>query len=84
MAIDLFGSVPGLREFVDTPEYQWVKDNAYKFGFIIRYPETGEFITGYEFEPWHIRYVGVEVAKDMKQKNTDTFEEYYAKYIHYK
>lgn len=84
MAIDLFGSVPGLREFVDTPEYQWVKENAYKFGFIIRYPETGEFITGYEFEPWHIRYVGVDVATDMKQKNTDTYEEYYAKYIYCK
>ena len=81
MAIDVFGSIHGLREFINTPEYPWVKENAHKYGFIIRYTETGEFITGYEFEPWHIRYVGVEVATDMKQKNIDTFEEYYAKYI---
>lgn len=84
MAIDIFGSVPGLREFIDTPEYPWVKENAYKYGFIIRYTQNGEFITGYEFEPWHIRYVGVDVATDMKQKNIDTFEEYYAKYIYNK
>ena len=81
MAIDLFGSEHGLRNFINTPEYPWVKENAHKYGFIIRYTETGEFITGYEFEPWHIRYVGVEVATDMKQKNIDTYEEYYAKYI---
>ena len=84
MAIDLFGSEHGLRNFINTPEYPWVKENAHKYGFIIRYTETGEYITGYEFEPWHIRYVGVEVATDMKQKNIDTYEEYYAKYIYNK
>ncbi|MBE7046231.1 MAG: hypothetical protein E7396_02330 [Ruminococcaceae bacterium] len=81
MAIDLFGSTHGLRNFINTPEYPWVKENAHKYGFIIRYTETGEFITGYEFEPWHIRYIGVEAATDMREKQIDTFEEYYARYI---
>lgn len=81
MAIDVFGSSDGLRQFINTPEYPWLKENGYKYGFIIRYTETGEDITGYEFEPWHIRYVGVEVSTDMKEKNIDTYEEYYAKYL---
>ena len=40
----------------------WVNENAYRFGFIVRYPEGKEDITGYAFEPWHVRYVGVENA----------------------
>ena len=80
MAIDVFGSIHGLREFINTPEYPWVKENAHKYGFIIRYTETGEFITGYEFEPWHIRYVGVEVATYIKENNI-TFDEYYAYFL---
>ena len=84
MAIDLFGSTDGLRNFQYTPEYPWVKENCHKFGFIIRYTETGEEITGYEFEPWHIRYVGTAVSTDMKLKHIDTYEEYYAKYLYEK
>jgi len=49
--------------FADTAEGQWVDSNAYLYGFIVRYQEGMEDITGYSYEPWHIRYVGVEYAK---------------------
>ena len=84
MAIDLFGSVDGLRNFENTPEYPWVRDNCYKYGFIIRYQADIEDITGYEDEPWHIRYVGPEVSTDMKNKGIKSYEEYYVKYIKHK
>ncbi len=84
MAIDLFGSTEGLRAFVNTPEYPWVRDNCYKYGFIIRYTTDIENITGYEDEPWHIRYVGVDVSTDMKEKGIASFEEYHSKYIAHK
>lgn len=47
-------------EFGDTPEYEWLKDVAHEYGFIVRYPEGKEHITGYMYEPWHLRYVGDE------------------------
>ncbi|MEI6659825.1 MAG: CapA family protein [bacterium] len=50
-------------KFKDTPEYTWMKDNAYKYGFIESYPLGKESITGYMYEPWHYRYVGIEKAK---------------------
>jgi D-alanyl-D-alanine carboxypeptidase len=56
-------------------EYSWLKDNAYKYGFIIRFPEGKEFITRYEEENWHIRYVGNEAAKTIHDNNL-TLEEY--------
>ncbi len=49
-------------EFKDTDEGKWVAQNCYKYGFIIRYPEDKESVTGYMYEPWHIRYLGVETA----------------------
>ena len=81
MAIDLFGSEEGLRNFINTPEYEWVCENCYKYGFIIRYSADIENITGYEDEPWHIRYIGVEASTDMKNKGIKSLEEYYEKYI---
>lgn len=47
----------------ETKEGQWLSGNAHKYGFIIRYPEGKEAETGYQYEPWHIRYVGASVAK---------------------
>lgn len=49
-------------EFKDTDEGKWVAENCHKYGFIIRYPEEKESVTGYMYEPWHIRYLGVETA----------------------
>lgn len=61
---------------MDTKEYEWYLDQIHKFGFILRYPEGKEHITGYNFEPWHLRYVGVEVATDVYNSGL-TYEEYY-------
>ncbi len=61
-------------EMQEHPVLKLVADNADKFGFIIRYPKGKENITGYGYEPWHLRYVG-EVAKIIKEKNI-TLEEY--------
>ena len=54
---------------------KWLKENCHKYGFIIRYPKGKESITGYQYEPWHIRYVGVEHATNIMTKNL-TLEEY--------
>lgn len=48
--------------FAGTPEAKWLAENCHKYGFIIRYPEGKESITGYIYEPWHIRYLGVDIA----------------------
>ena len=48
-----------------TPESDWVAVNAHKYGFIIRFPEGKDEITGYQYEPWHIRYLGVEKATEV-------------------
>ena len=62
--------------FRNSKEYLWVKKNAYKYGFIIRYQKGKEKITGYSVEEWHIRYVGNKAAEYI-YKNNITFEEYY-------
>lgn len=62
-------------DYAYTPEGKWVTNNCAKYGFIIRYPKGKESITGYNYEPWHIRYVGVEVATYIMQNNI-TLEEY--------
>lgn len=67
-------------EFTSTKEAEWLKNNAYKFGFINRYPEGKENITGYMYESWHYRYVGKDVAKIIYDNNI-TFDEYYAYYV---
>lgn len=54
---------------------QWIKDNCAKYGFILRYPEGKEDITGYIYEPWHLRYVGEEAANQIMNNNT-TLEQY--------
>ena len=64
--------------FASTDEGKWVKDNCYRYGLIIRYPKGKENITGYMYEPWHLRYVGVELATKL-YNNGDwiTLEEYF-------
>src|SRR5690625_55329 len=62
-------------EFGETEEGKWVKEHASDFGFIIRYPEEKEDITEYQYEPWHLRYVGKKAAKEI-MKNDLTLEEY--------
>ena len=59
-------------------EYNWLVNNSYKYGFILRYLKGKEEITGYQFEPWHYRYVGIDVAKELYDLNI-TYDEYIAK-----
>ncbi|WP_102336180.1 M15 family metallopeptidase [Salimicrobium jeotgali] len=70
----------GLDEsFVNTEEGQWLKENAHRFGFVIRYPEGKSDITGYAYEPWHLRFVGKELAGKVHAENV-TLEEYFRLY----
>lgn len=64
--------------FANTDEGKWINENAYLYGFIIRYPKGKESITGYQYEPWHLRYVGRDLASEL-YNNGDwiTLEEYY-------
>jgi D-alanyl-D-alanine carboxypeptidase len=55
-----------LEDFIGTAEADWLAENSWKYGFIISYPEGKEDITGYAYEPWHVRYVGKEVAADVR------------------
>ncbi len=64
--------------FADTAQFTWLQNNAYKYGFVLRYPNNKTDITGYVYEPWHWRYVGVEVATDMHIRTIETLEEYYS------
>ena len=79
LAIDVTAdSVNGqlTTEFGKTAEGIWLKDNAHRFGYIIRYLEGRESETGYQYEPWHIRYVGIDLAKKLHKQGI-TLEEYY-------
>ena len=67
-------------KFENSKEFTWMKENSYKYGFILRYPKGKEYITGYSYEPWHYRYVGKEAATYIYENNL-TFEEYYAYFI---
>lgn len=66
--------------FENTKEFNWISNNAHLYGFILRYPKDKTYITGYGYEPWHYRYVGVDVATYIYE-NDITFEEYYAYFI---
>lgn len=68
------------NSFKNTSEYQWLIKNSYKYGFILRYPENKEEITGYAYEPWHYRYVGLDAASKINEEGI-TFDEYYAYYV---
>ena len=63
------------ESFAQNPAYAWLVENAHHFGFILRYPEEKEGITGYTYEPWHYRFVGVEAATAIYEQGI-TLEEY--------
>ena len=68
------------EDIVTHPSYQWFLSQLNDYGFIIRYPSQKQDLTGYEYEPWHIRYLGKELAKKV-EKSKLTFDEYYARYF---
>ncbi|MBQ8892651.1 MAG: M15 family metallopeptidase [Bacilli bacterium] len=79
LAIDVDNRVLSYNNFENTKEFTWMMENAYKYGFILRYPKDST-ITGYIYEPWHFRYVGIEVATYIHEHNI-TFEEYYYEFL---
>ena len=80
LVVDVDNSINSFEDFTNTKEYQWMLANSYKYGFILRYPEGKEAITGYQFESWHYRFVGVKLAKKIKASNL-TFDEYFTRYL---
>ncbi|MDR2600171.1 MAG: M15 family metallopeptidase [Oscillospiraceae bacterium] len=85
LAIDLLsrssrGSLSG-SHFQDSYEFEWLSQNAHKYGFILRYPEEYSDVHGYIFEPWHWRYIGVEIATVMFDEGISLFEEFYGRYL---
>ena len=80
LAADIRTVDEAFERFTDTKAAKWLKDNSYKYGFIQRYPDEKQEITGYIPESWHYRYVGKEAAKIIHE-NEITFDEYYAYYV---
>jgi D-alanyl-D-alanine carboxypeptidase len=63
--------------FAEQPAAVWARNNAHRFGFVVRYPWMFHAITGYYYEPWHLRYIGSEAATDMRNRAIATLEEYF-------
>ena len=80
LAVDVYNVKQSYTNFEKTKEYNWMQENAYKYGFILRFPKEKEKETGYQFESWHYRYVGVEIATYIHEHDI-SFEEYYATII---
>ena len=78
LAID-FASPEGCRLeecYRDTLAGQWLAKNALRYGYILRFPDGRQSVTGYRFEPWHYRYVGVQIAQEYVSSGAKTFEEF--------
>ena len=80
LAADVYNKTETYTNFERTKEYQWMQEHAHEYGFILRFPENKVDETGYQFESWHYRYVGLEAAKYIKEHNI-SFEEYFATVI---
>lgn len=78
LAADLGNGICNLEAcFGNTEAAKWLASNAHKYGFIIRYPSGMDQITGYQYEPWHIRYVGSELASEMQRTGVQTLEQFF-------
>lgn len=85
LAVDVSAQSVGYQlttEFENTKEGKWLAENAHRYGFIIRFPKGKEDITGYMYEPWHLRYVGDFAAQEIYEQGV-TLEEYLAEYAEY-
>lgn len=80
LAADITSKNTDFGSFEQTNEFQWLQEHAHEYGFILRYPKGQEPITGYMYESWHYRYVGIEAATYIKEHQL-TFEEYYAYFV---
>ena len=77
LAVDILGGNWSYLSETDK-EYEWLIDNSYKYGYILRYPRNKEYVTGYVFEDWHFRYLGIELATKVYNSNL-TYDEYVAR-----
>jgi D-alanyl-D-alanine carboxypeptidase len=84
LALDLCVSGGKMSDFEGTPEAKWLSQNAGRFGFLMRYTKDLEDITGFLYEPWHVRYLGDEIISFMEENNIRTLEEYKVKHIDHK
>ena len=75
LSVDISDISLDYDNFENTREFIWMKNNSYKFGFILRYPKAKYDMTGFKYEPWHYRYVGINAAKYIYE-NELTLEEY--------
>ena len=80
LAVDVYNKKETYTNFEKTDEFNWMQKNAYKYGFILRFPKDKENETGYQYESWHYRYVGKDIAKEIHNKKI-TLEEYCATHI---
>lgn len=80
LTLDIVTYNSTMDNFEDSEEFKWLKQNSYKYGFILRYPKDKTYITGYDYESWHYRYVGKKVAKEIHDLDI-TYDEYYAYYL---
>lgn len=71
------------NDFENKPEFTWLSNNAHLYGFILRFPKNKEYLTGFEYESWHYRYLGVDLATKVYESGL-TYDEYYAYYCDYK
>lgn len=78
LAADLYdtGANKLSQSFGSSPSGLWIAQHAYEFGFIISYPKGKESVTGYIWEPWHVRYVGIAVSAEMHEQGIQTLQEY--------
>lgn len=83
LAIDVSSTKGGnMLSFENTSSFIWMKNNAHKYGFILRYLKNKTDLTGFIYESWHYRYVGIEIATDIHDNYPNlTYEEYYYKFI---
>lgn len=77
LAVDVISETYTMLDegFENTKEFTWLQNNMSEYGFILRYPKGKEDITGYNYEPWHLRYVGEDIAEDIEMTGV-TLEEY--------
>lgn len=80
LAIDVADYYDENDKFEDTDSFKWMQANAHKYGYILRYPKGKENITGYSYEAWHYRYVGIETATKVYNEGI-TYDEYYEYYL---
>lgn len=80
LALDIVSYGMTMKNFAESDTYKWLVNNCVKYGFILRYPENKEEITGYQYESWHYRFLGKDLAQKVQASGL-TFDEYYAYYL---